>query len=324
MTATGPKARWRSRFADLADQALIVLRLAQFAAAAILMGSSLFLVYGLAQESSVRTQVAGARRLVIWGALGLAAAAALGLLAETAVMAGSFNEALKPASLEMVGTIALGKAAIVRIACSLLGALLLLVARAPGRWTWATVGALGAVATASFAWSGHGATSDGPGFWIHMVADVLHSWGAAAWIGALFVFDLLLRDSGQTLDELARTHRSLSRFSTAGTLFVVTLLATGLINSWYLVGPQNVGALTSTRYGWLLLLKIAAFAGMLALAAANRFKLTPRLHGHLLASAHQPPSLAELRRSVAIETMLGLTALALVAWFGTLEPPAAM
>jgi putative copper resistance protein D len=137
----------------------------------------------------------------------------------------------------------------------------------------------------------------------------------------LFVFALLLLDRGQTPDELARTHHALSRFSTAGTAFVITLLATGLINSWYLVGLDHAWSLVTNRYGQLLSLKVAAFAGMLALAAANRFKLTPLLHEHLSATTQHPPSLRELRRSIAVETLLGLTALALVSWFGTLEPP---
>lgn len=309
----------------MADSSVILLRLAQFATATILMGSSLFFVYGLPREPFGPARVPGARRLVILGSLGLAVAAAAGLLAQTAVLAGSLDEAIKPASLQaVIGTMAFGKAALVRVACGAIAAVLLLAVRSPKFWTWIAIGAFGIVATASFAWSGHGATSDGADFWVHLISDVLHAWAAAAWIGALFVFALLLHGRGQTPDELARTHHALSRFSIVGTIFVATLLASGLVNSWYLVGPHNAAALVSTPYGELLLLKLAAFAGMLALAAANRFKLTPRLEGHLLAGSAHPLTLRELRRSIAIETALGVTALALVSWFGTLEPPMAM
>ena len=40
------------------------------------------------------------------------------------------------------------------------------------------------------------------------------------------------------------------RFSTLGILSVGTLLATGIVNSWYLVG--SIPALTGTPYGRLL------------------------------------------------------------------------
>ena len=65
------------------------------------------------------------------------------------------------------------------------------------------------------------------------------------------------------------------RFSLLGTISVVALLASGVVNSWMLLGsPRD---LMTTDYGRLLLLKIGLFAAMLAIAAVNRFHLTPRL-----------------------------------------------
>ena len=60
---------------------------------------------------------------------------------------------------------------------------------------------------------------------------------------------------------------------------------------------------------------------MLGLAAANRYRLTPALNRGLNTRLGQDKALADLRRSLAIETALGLGVLALVAWFGTLPPP---
>jgi putative copper export protein len=53
------------------------------------------------------------------------------------------------------------------------------------------------------------------------------------------------------------------------------LRQTHLINSWFLVG--SVSSLLTTLYGQILLAKVAFFAAMLALAAANRFWLVPRM-----------------------------------------------
>ena len=60
-----------------------------------------------------------------------------------------------------------------------------------------------------------------------------------------------------------------------GIATVVAVLATGIVNTWILVG--SLTRLIATGYGQLLILKMALFAVMLSFAAANRFWLTPRL-----------------------------------------------
>src|SRR3546814_8655355 len=58
---------------------------------------------------------------------------------------------------------------------------------------------------------------------------------------------------------------------------LLVIAATGLINSQMIVGAENLGRSLSSPYGQLLLAKLALFALMLALAAANRWRLTPAL-----------------------------------------------
>ena len=119
-------------------------------------------------------------------------------------------------------------------------------------------------------------------------------------------------------------HRALHGFSGVGTAVVAVLLATGAINGWFLVGLDHLNGLWTTAYGRLLSLKLVLFVVMLGLAAANRFHLTPALGRGLGAQDSEGAALAHLRRSVILETALGFGVLALVAWFGTLAPPAAM
>src|SRR3546814_8332715 len=69
----------------------------------------------------------------------------------------------------------------------------------------------------------------------------------------------------------------LDQFSRACTICVLVIAATGLINSQMIVGAENLGRSLSSPYGQLLLAKLALFALMLALAAANRWRLTPAL-----------------------------------------------
>ena len=65
------------------------------------------------------------------------------------------------------------------------------------------------------------------------------------------------------------------RFSFLGIVSVATILATGTVNTWMLAG--DVPALVGTDYRRLLLLKIRLFIAMVAIAAFNRVRLTPRL-----------------------------------------------
>ena len=56
---------------------------------------------------------------------------------------------------------------------------------------------------------------------------------------------------------------------------VGALIATGIVNGWILAG--SAPALVGTDYGRLLLAKVALFLAMVAVAAINRLRLTPRL-----------------------------------------------
>ncbi|MFX5578711.1 CopD family protein, partial [Acinetobacter baumannii] len=61
-----------------------------------------------------------------------------------------------------------------------------------------------------------------------------------------------------------------------GTLIVGSLVITGALNYWLIVGPTVTG-LFSSPYGQLLIAKLGLFGLMLALAAANRYRLSPLL-----------------------------------------------
>jgi putative copper resistance protein D len=309
----------------LFDEAVIVSRFLQYGAAAILMGSPLFFLYALPQ--TVPAAAAGLRwpkPLFAAAAIILLLATATGLLFQTAVMAGSLADAMRPESISAVlGGMDLGKSALVRAPLAFLALAVVLIARR-GRRLWFAVATLGTAAMASFAWMGHGAATEGASGWVHLIADVLHSWAAAVWVGALVSFVLLLYSSRRDSERLKALHRALHRFSAVGTLLVAVLVVTGLINSWFLVGLDHIAGLWTTEYGRLLLVKIGLFTGMLSLAAANRFRHTPALGANLGGEHAGGVSLAELRRSVATEALLGFGVLALVAWFGMLAPPASI
>ena len=304
------------------DATVIVLRFVQYGAAAILMGSPLFFLYALPRNGAAASNnFRWPKPLLASAAAALLLATVAGLLFQTAVMAGSLSEALKPNSLVAVLTgMNLGKSALVRAPLAL-GALALVLFIRPRRRLWLTLATLGTLAAASFSWMGHGAATEGPGHEVHLMADIVHSWAAAVWIGALVGFLLLLYSSGRDAERLRALHRALHRFSGVGTVLVAVLVASGLVNSWFLVGTDHLSAIWTTDYGRLLLLKLVGFLGMLGLAAANRFRHTPALMLSLETANGDRTGISHLRRSLIVEALLGFGVLALVAWFGMLEPP---
>jgi putative copper resistance protein D len=306
------------------DAAVVVLRLLQYGGAMILFGSSLFFIYALPREGpGSAAATPWAPRLVAGGGALLAAAALLSLPVHAGVLAGAPSEAFNPETLSaVVSGMGLGRAAAVRALAAVLATVLLLGLN-PTRRVWIAVALLGGVAVASLPWMGHGAASEGSAGRLHLASDVLHSWAAAVWIGALVPFLLLLRAPQRTAAEAAALHRALHGFSGVGSLLVAVLVLTGVVNGTFLVGPDRIEGLWTTPYGRLLSLKILLFVGMLGLAAANRYRLTPAFGRALEAQSDPARAVAGLRRSVMLEMCVGLAVLGLVACFGTLAPPAA-
>jgi copper resistance protein D len=185
-------------------------------------------------------------------------------------------------------------------------------------WIDAAAVVLAAAFPGTLAWAGHAAGAEGVEAFIHPAADFLHSAAAAAWVGALIPLALLLGAVGGKDASVTIARTAILRFSTLGLVSVATLLATGTVNTWYLVG--SIPALVGTYYGQLLLAKIALFVAMVAVAAVNRLRFTPRLvHGASMSATQN--AIGQLRRNAAIEALAGAAIICIVAVLGT-EPPA--
>jgi copper resistance protein D len=177
--------------------------------------------------------------------------------------------------------------------------------------------ALAAGLVGSLAFAGHAVGGAGSEGIIHPVADFLHLLAAAAWVGTLLPLALLLAAAGYEAAPLAIARTATVKFSTLGIASVATLLIAGSINTWYLAG--SVAALTETDYGRLLLIKIALFLVMVAIAAVNRLRLTPRLVVAASATTARD-ALWQLRRNAVIEVVLGAIIIAIVAVLGMTPP----
>lgn len=287
-----------------AEAAVIAARFVEYAATAVLCGLPLLLLHNRPARAHGVPWAAPA--LALAAVLALAATAAW-LAAQTALMGGAPLAPVDPAALrDLALHTPFGRAALVRAAAA---ALILLVVRCrPG----APAAALGAAAVASLAWGGHGAAGEGVPGLMHTAADIVHLLAAALWLGALLAFVLLTVRPRQP----AATARALAAFSGVGAAAAALLVLTGLVNSWFLIGPDRLAAAPGTLYGQLLAAKLALFAAMLGLAALNRYRLVPAFR------RSDPAAFVRLRRSLRIEMALGAAILAFVSWLGTLEPPA--
>lgn len=306
----------------MTDWLPVSIRAALYADLMLCFGLPLFALYSFTRAER-QTVLPVRASVAVLAALGLALSA-LGIAIITAGMAGVPLSEIDRASLEMVITqTSIGTAWQVRMgALSVALVCALIAGRRSAVPPLATAAA--AIALASLAWTGHGAASEGRSGLLHLWADIAHLLAAGAWLGAIAALGwLLLRPAASmTPEHLHVTHRALARFSVIGSLLVGAIIASGLVNGYMVVGPSHIADLPATLYGQLLLDKLALFAAMLALAAANRFCLTPALAA-ALRQGGTARAVAALRRSITLEASAALIILGLVAWIGTLAPPMA-
>ena len=197
----------------------------------------------------------------------------------------------------------------------LIGVLLAAVVELGGsekNWLWPVEAFLAAVFIGGLAWAGHAGGTPGFGGDIHLTSDILHLIAVGAWVGGLLPFALLLkriRNAREANWESFATAAT-RRFSTLGLAAVGTILATGIVNTWNLIGSWD--ALFDTDYGRLLALKVVLFAAMVSIAAFNRMRLSPKLASD--------STIRRLERNSLIEALLGLTILFIVGALGILAP----
>lgn len=164
------------------------------------------------------------------------------------------------------------------------------------------------LAATSFALFGHAATAAPR--WLTAPSVAIHAAAFVFWIGAL---PGLAEAAARSDTALAPTLR---RFSAVAAPLVALLVLTGATLA--VVQVRAPAALVETAYGRLLLLKLAAVAVLLGLAALNRVRLTPAIERGETDAARR------FRRSVTVEILLGVVVLCLASGFRLTPPPRAI
>jgi putative copper resistance protein D len=318
--------------ADPLADPLLYARTIHFAATMLVAGVVLFAVFiaapawrGAAGNGAVAIKVRAQLGAIAWIGLALAAFSGAAWLVLTAA-AMSDLPAVQVFGDGVLWTVlsqtVFGRDWLIRLvlACALAATLPSLLSQQnhKTRWIETAAAVLAAAFAGTLAWSGHAAGGLGGEAILHPAADVLHLIAAAAWVGALVPLIVLFAAAAGADDaSLAMARTATTRFSILGIVSVGTLLVTGIVNTYYLAG--SVPALLHTDYGRLLLIKIALFLAMVAIAAVNRLRLTPQLLQQASIAASRD-ALRQLRRNAAIEALAGAIVIAIVAALGTMAP----
>lgn len=220
------------------------------------------------------------------------------LLLITASMAGRWDAALQPATVQLV----LGKTFFGQVWMWHLLLNLLLVIALIKPWPALRLPLI-ALLLATLAPVGHGAMLDGLSGQLLILNQVVHLVCVGAWLGGLLLLVLILRQPQRcALEPILR------RFSGVGYGLVTGLLITGLINVRVLTGQLWPTPLFN-GFALILLIKVMLVLGMLALALLNRLRLD---------ACEQ--RVDALKTSILLEWLLGVAAVAAVSLLGTLPP----
>jgi putative copper resistance protein D len=171
---------------------------------------------------------------------------------------------------------------------------------------------LSVVLLMSLAWISHAAAARVQP--IGLIGDALHLCAAGAWIGGLVPLVICLTRARVSSAMAKIIPLVIGRFSTLSLCCVSVLIASGISNSWLLVG--SIHALLTMRYGWLLLFKLALFGILIGFGARNRLAIKAS------ASTAQTRSgfLQQFRRNVISEICLGAVVVVIVACLGVTPP----
>ncbi|MEO6713882.1 MAG: copper resistance protein CopC [Mycobacteriales bacterium] len=198
------------------------------------------------------------------------------------------------------GVVGLSRLALLAVAGCLVLARRRRVLPAPGEWLAAAIG-LALLVTPTL--TSHAAAAEREVFAV--AVDVAHLCALAVWLGGLAMLGVAALRS-DSVDPTV-----VAGFSRLAFACVAGVAVTGAVQSWREVG--SLSALTNTRYGSLLMAKVAVFVALLGAAAVSRRWVQRRLPSNATAAA--------LRRSVGAEIVLAAVVL-LVATMLTAAPPA--
>lgn len=187
-------------------------------------------------------------------------------------------------------------------------------------WWQLAVGALSLGLFITVAWAGHAGAGRFVG--LALTIDVVHLGAMCIWLGGL----IGLLTVGFPGGDRVALRQVVRRFSTLAFACVITLVVSGSIQAWRQLG--DLGAVTSTTYGRVLLVKLGIVAALVGLAAFSRaiVRRSYRTSDLVSAGPGAMASMSEVRdaerleRSVVFEVVLGVAVLVVTAFLVNIPP----
>lgn len=254
-----------------------------------------------------------ARRLASVGAALLAVTAAIGLpLQASSAVGEGLSQVFGDGSITGVLHTVYGRAAVLRIFCGALLAVLV-VLRADRHRFGQVLGGLAIVGCLySFAWGGHSSVSSVPV--LTMTDDALHLAAVCAWVGGLVLLVVRLLPNPPRESAQVGLAPVLRRWSTLAMWAVATIVVTGTVQAWRQLGSFR--ALGETGYGRWVITKSVGLLILVALGNLGRIRVRryaaagiaglQRTGASLGAMRAEPQEdgLDRLRRSVFAEVLI--------------------
>ena len=318
-----PTAMPGGRFFDAESPGYVAVRVLQFAALLVVIGSLAFavVVLPLLRRSEPDPQVVGAMSaraatFGFWSAIALVVVGALRLYTQSLAMHGP-GEALDPLYVgAMVVKTVWGYGWLIQLAGSLIAIAGFSMAGRGRSSGWMIAGIAGVALAMTPALSGHAAST--PGLTTQaVIADTLHVIGAAGWLGSLlFVLiagiPIAMRLGDERRD--ATVARLVNAFSPTALGFAGLATVTGVFAAWLHIGFSS--ALWTSDYGRTLLIKLAILSVVLATGAYNWLRVRPALGDHV--------GTRRLQRSATLEIAVGVLVVIVTAVLVATPPPGEM
>lgn len=294
-TAAGTSAATLPAELDLESPVYIAIRWAGYAAIAVLIGAVVFALVVAPKVPTIRDDVlpvaaraaavAAVALIIAWVARLIAQSYALGDVGIGAILGGT----------------GWGRAWIFGAAAAIvaLGAAII-ATRGESRAGWAVLALSALAATVAFPLSGHAVATPRLST-LAVVADALHVLAAGGWLGTLLVtvaagIPVTLRGAPGTRGREASA--LINAFSPIALTCAGLLVVTGLVAAILHLG--SVGALWQSRYGQVLLTKLAVIAVLLVVASINWRILRPRLGTDQATRRIRGSAVAELGLAVIV------------------------
>jgi copper resistance protein D len=313
----------------MVEVGLILARLLHIGSLMLLFGASLFPVYAYSKERPVPFfEACWISTVLLISCLVALVSGVVWLALTAASLTDSLGSAVNPDMLSLIlGRTEFGGVWAMRLC--------LMVVMSAAMMVWVDTpmvdrrdfqmaqSAAAALLLATLALVGHAQTSHGMLGVVHQFADMGHLLAAGAWFGGLAPLGLALRlldhDEATNSFDVRNAARALSRFSNVSLIALAAAVATGLINSFALVG--SLEGLLETEYGHWILAKVVVFIGLAALIWTGRERTARRLSSDEKKASRL---LKEVQKQILMEQAGGAIIATLVAVLGMLTPAAAL